>query len=233
MWYNQKTDMSESPSRRAFLAAACGLPLWSRPGKLKITGLELIKVDGRWQAPANDHQFQVNPSHVYDELRPKPPTATGPREEALSSIYLRLLTDSGVEGWYGPIDKEAAIVVDQQLRSFVMGRDPLAGEALWDQMQRGNRHSRASHYMMAISAIDNAIWDLRGRYFETPVYRLLGGPTRSNVECYASMLGHSIEPEKARAKALEFQGKEFRYQKWFIPYGQGAVLKAFKRMSSS
>ncbi len=214
-------------SRRALLGSVLTLPLWARPGKVKITGLELIKVDGHWQAPANDHQFQVNPAHVYDELRPKPAVATGPRDEALSAIYLRLLTDAGVEGVYGPIDKEAAIVVDQQLRGFLTGKDPLAGEALWDQMQRSNRHSRASHYMMAISAVDNAIWDLRGRYFETPVYRLLGGPTRAKIECYASMLGHSIEPDKARAKALAFQENGFRYQKWFIPYGPGSGPEGF------
>src|SRR5450755_2144196 len=109
---------STLPSRRALLTAALGLPLWARPGKIKITGLELIKLDGHWQAPANDHQYQVNPSHVYDELRPKPPTATAAREEAIGAIYLRLLSDAGVEGLYGPIDKEAAIVVDQQLRPF-------------------------------------------------------------------------------------------------------------------
>ena len=169
-------------SRRALLgAAAVGLPLWARPGKLKITGLELVRLEGHWQAPANDHQYQVNPNHVYDELRPKAAVATGARREALSAIYLKLQTDGGLESLYGPIDKEAAIVVDEQLRSFIIGKDPLAGEALWDQMQRGNRHSRASIYMMAISAIDNSLWDLRGRYFETPVYRLLGGPTRSTI----------------------------------------------------
>jgi len=215
-------DQLHSPSRRSLLAAALGFPLWARPGKIKITGLELIELQGHWQAPANDHQYQVNPSHVYDDLRPKAPVTTEPREEAIRAIYLKLQTDAGIEGVHGPIDKEAAIVVDQQLRSFVIGKDPLAGEAMWDQMQRSNRHSRASHYMMAISAIDNAIWDIRGRYFETPVYRLLGGPTRQSVECYASMLGHSIEPDKARAKAIEFKSKGFRYQKWFIPYGPGS-----------
>jgi L-rhamnonate dehydratase len=212
--------------RRKFLATlgltSAAAPLWARPGKLKITGLELVRLDGHWQAGPNDHQYQVNPIHVYDELRPKEPVATPARNEAIHAIYLKLQTDAGLEGLHGPIDPEVAIVVDQQLRSFITGKDPLAGEALWDQMWRSNRHSRASHFMMAISAIDNAVWDLRGRYYETPVYRLLGGPTRANVECYASMLGHSIEPDKARAKALEFQKMGFRYQKWFIPYGPGS-----------
>src|SRR4051794_28565209 len=62
-------DYPNSSSRRALLAAAFGLPLWARPGKIKITGLELVRLDGHWQAPSNDHQYQVNPSHVYEELR--------------------------------------------------------------------------------------------------------------------------------------------------------------------
>jgi L-alanine-DL-glutamate epimerase-like enolase superfamily enzyme len=122
---------------------------------------------------------------------------------------------------YGPIDTEAAIVVDQQLRRFLIGKDPLAIEALWDQMHRSNRHSRRGIFMMGISAVDNALWDLRGRYFEAPVYRLLGGPTRPRVEAYASCLGYSVEPEPARARAIEFKQRGYRYQKWFCAYGPG------------
>jgi L-alanine-DL-glutamate epimerase-like enolase superfamily enzyme len=75
--------------------------------------------------------------------------------------------------------------------------------------------------MMAISAVDNALWDLRGRYFEAPVYRLLGGPTRKQVEAYGSCLGFSVEPEAAARKCVELKGQGFRHQKWFIAYGPG------------
>jgi L-rhamnonate dehydratase len=51
----------------------------------------------------------------------------------------------------------------------------------------------------AVSAIDNALWDLRGRATGEPVHRLLGGPTRERVPVYASMLGCSVEPERAAA----------------------------------
>jgi L-rhamnonate dehydratase len=75
--------------------------------------------------------------------------------------------------------------------------------------------------MMAISAVDNTLWDLRGRYFNAPVYRLLGGPSRAHAEAYVSTLGFSLEPEAARAKAIEFKDQGFRYQKWFMAYGPG------------
>ena len=139
---------------------------------------------------------------------------------ATSAIYLHIRADDA-EGLYGPIDKEVAIVVDEQLRPFLMGKDALAGEKLWDQLYRSNRHSRRGHYLMAISAVDNTLWDLRGRYFKTPVYRLLGGPTRASVEAYASCLGYSLEPDKAQHRAAELRAEGYRYQKWFLAYGPG------------
>jgi L-alanine-DL-glutamate epimerase-like enolase superfamily enzyme len=75
--------------------------------------------------------------------------------------------------------------------------------------------------MMAISAVDNALWDLRGRYYNAPVYRLLGGPTRASAEAYASCLGYSLEPEAAHTRAAALKKEGFRNQKWFLAYGPG------------
>ena len=191
---------------------------------LKIAAVEFARLEGRREAVTGDTgQHQVQPLHVYDDYRPKPYHAGTPATRSIPAraLYLKIKTDQGLEGVYGPIDTEPAIVVDQQLRRFLVGKDPLAIEALWDQMYRSNRHSRRGIFMMAISAVDNALWDLRGRYFEAPVYRLLGGPTRPNVEAYASCLGYSVEPEPARARAIEFKKQGYRYQKWFCAYGPG------------
>jgi L-alanine-DL-glutamate epimerase-like enolase superfamily enzyme len=89
-------------------------------------------------------------------------------------------------------------------------------------MYRSNRHSRDGFFMMGISAVDNTLWDVRGRYYGVPVYRLLGGPTRSSVEMYASCLGFSLEPEAVRTRALALKHEGFRYQKWFMGYGPGS-----------
>jgi L-alanine-DL-glutamate epimerase-like enolase superfamily enzyme len=206
------------PALRAWQAAA-------RPGRMKITGLELLRVEGERQALAGvNGQHQVQPLHIYEQLRPKEysdATDSRPRAVRATALYLRVRTDAGLDGLYGPIDREAALLVDQQLKNFVVGKDPLAGEALWDQMHRSNRHARRGTYMMAISAIDNAVWDLRGRYYNVPVYRLLGGPTRPNVEAYCSTLGYSVQPESVRKRSSEFRQMGFRNQKWFLAYGPG------------
>jgi len=115
------------------------------------------------------------------------------------------------------------------LRGFLIGKNALAVEKLWDQLYRRNRHSRAGHYMMALSAVDNALWDLRGRYFDAPVYRLLGGPTRDEVEVYGSCLGYTVEEGKAGPRARQLFDSGFRHQKWFLAYGPGSGNAGLRR----
>lgn len=220
--------MLGSLTRRSFLpllAAGAAYPL---PPKIKITGLEFWRLQGERETTTGvDRQHQVNPLHVYEELRPKEyhdSPNPSKRLGTVSALYLKLRTDAGLDGVYGPIDNEAAIVVDQQLRPFLTGRDGLAVEALWDQMHRSNRHSRRGTFMMAISAVDNAMWDLRGRYYNAPVYKLLGGPTRPQIEAYCSTLGYSLQSESVHKRSIAFKELGFRNQKWFLGYGPGDGL---------
>lgn len=199
---------------------------------LKIADLELTELTGHYETQAGvNGQFQVNPLDIYDSLRRKPyhenPGKIQPR--TIKEIYLQIRTKGGATGLYGPIDREAAMIVDQDLRSFLTGKDALAGEALWDQMYRSNRHSRAGIFMMAISAVDNTLWDLRGRHYGVPVYRLLGGPTRDSVEAYASCLGFSLEPEAVRKRCLLVKKEGYRYQKWFLAYGPGSGPEGMRK----
>jgi L-rhamnonate dehydratase len=212
-------------SRRHILAALPAVAAFAQTKPLKIAAVEIWELRGHNETIRGiDQQYQVNPLDVYDELRPAPyhdsasPTTVN---AAASALYLKIVAESGLEALYGPIDKEVAIVVDEQLRPFLIGKDALAQEKLWDQMYRSNRHSRRGFFLMAISAVDNTLWDLRGRYFHTPVYRLLGGPTRASVEAYASCLGYSLEPAKAQARAAQIKSEGYRYQKWFLANGPG------------
>ncbi len=228
--------------RRDFCAALsagalpASLPAFTQPrrnGRLTISDLEVWRLEGQRETIVGpNRQYQANPIHIYEEHRPAPyvdPPQGEPKTVPVTALYLKVLTRQGLEGIYGPIDREAALVVNGQLRSFLIGKDPLAGETLWDQMYRSNRHARHGHFMMAISAVDNALWDLRGRYFEAPVWRLLGGPSRSAVEAYASCLGFSLEPEKVRERAQEFRRQGYRYQKWFLAYGPGSGPEGMTR----
>ncbi|MBM3812569.1 MAG: mandelate racemase [Acidimicrobiia bacterium] len=191
---------------------------------MNIAAVEIWRLEGtREGVTGANRQLQVQMLHIYDEHRPAPYREQGgkPGRIPVSALYLKIRTQGGLEGLYGPVDREAAIVIDQQLRPFLMGKNALAVETLWDKMYRSNRHSRAGHYMMAISIVDNALWDLRGRYYKAPVYELLGGPGRPEVEAYGSCLGFSVELDAVKSKSAELFRQGFRHQKWFMAYGPG------------
>jgi L-alanine-DL-glutamate epimerase-like enolase superfamily enzyme len=86
-------------------------------------------------------------------------------------------------------------------------------------MYRHSVHGRKGSTMLAISAVDCAIWDLKGRALKTPVYKLLGGPTRTEIPAYASMLGFSIHPDRAVDRAREMVKQGYTAMKWFFRDG--------------
>jgi len=221
-------------TRREFgsLLASAAAAYAAPAGNFKITAIELIELRGEHEAEAGvNGQRQVNPLDIYDEQRPAiyKDNPGGTRKQLIKAIYLRIHAGDSLFGLYGPIDREVAIVVAEEIKPFLMGKDPLAGEKLWDEMYRSNRHSRAGIYLMAISAVDNTLWDLRGRHFGVPVYRLLGGPTRTSVEVYASCLGFSLEPEAVRKRCLSIKAEGYRNQKWFMGYGPGSGPEGMRR----
>lgn len=141
----------------------------------------------------------------------------GPRK--LTAAFVRVETDEGVTGTFGPLFEETAVIVLKKLAPVLIGQDPLATERLWDVLYRSDRHSRKGYEMMAISVVDCALWDLRGKAAGQPVYRLLGGPTRERVDCYASMLGYSHDAAVVREAAQWAVEQGYSAQKWFFRHG--------------
>jgi L-rhamnonate dehydratase len=162
-------------SRRRFLAAAPAAAAFAQTKPLKIAAVEIWKVRGHRETVRGvDQQDQVNPLNVYDELRPAPyrdAASLGHANAPVSTLYLKIVAMAASKR-----------MADEQPRPFPIGKDALAQEKLWDRMYRSNRHSRRGFLQRAIGAADNTLWDFRGRYFHTPVYRLLGGPTRASVD---------------------------------------------------
>lgn len=110
-------------------------------------------------------------------------------------IVCRIYTDEEIYG-----DGEAAMAYDvgalgafgmlQELAKMVIGMDPLDNEVIWDKLYRSTfwGQNGGPVTFSAISAIDIALWDIKGKYFKVPVYKLLGGKKRDNLRCYASQL---------------------------------------------
>lgn len=191
-----------------------------------IDAVDIIKVTGLFTSlPGVNRQPQIRPTDIYPELRTGAPykdrTDTKETTSNISHFYIRIKTKGGLEGLYGMLEPETITPILEQLRPFLIGKDALAVETIWDQLYRNYRHSRAGQYMMAVSAVDNALWDIRGKYFKAPVYELLGGPTRKEVRVYGSCLSYSIEKGKAGPRAKQLYNDGFLHQKWFMAYGPG------------
>ena len=187
---------------------------------MKITDVALFRVTGEFPGtglPSGNRQAKM--LDVYPEFNRDARSSSGSRH--VSAIYVEIQTDEGVSGLFGPIDETQAFVIAKHLRSFLIGRDPLATETLSDQMLRLNRHGRSGLFMTGVSPVDCALWDLKGKAWGQPIYRLLGGPTRPEVPAYASMLGYSTEPDAAAQVAREYVDMGFPAQKWFFRYGPG------------
>lgn len=110
------------------------------------------------------------------------------------SVIVKITLDNGLVGWGESMSrlspKATASLINDVISPILIGSDPFDNEVLWDEMyatmrQRG--HSKG--YMIeAISGVDIAIWDLKGKIVGYPVYKLLGGRFRDKVQCYASSI---------------------------------------------
>lgn len=192
---------------------------------MKITAVRLLRIAGTMptDGPFWEERL-VRPIDIYPEYRDRDDfeggVQEGPYEFRLEQHFLRIETDDGVHGIAGPLWDAVAAAVARQLRPILLGKDPIAHELLWDQMHRLMVHGRQGSTMLAISAVDCALWDLKGRWLGQPVYRLLGGPTRREVPAYASMLGFAVRDlGRVRVRAQEYKDKGYAAQKWFFRHG--------------
>lgn len=109
-----------------------------------------------------------------------------------------------------------ALYPGRSLEAFAEGKDPINGEAIWGT-RRKSRHTPTGTVMMGLSAVDNALWDLRGKLADQPVYRLLKG-VRQSLPNYLS-LTPSATMDETRRRAREFFDQGFTAQKWFLRHG--------------
>ena len=112
---------------------------------------------------------------------------------------VRVRTDDGLEG-IGEADASPEVIkaiIDAPfshniacgLREILIGENPLETERLWQKMYRRTMYyGRSSVTICAMSAVDMALWDLKGKYFKQPIHRLLGGKQHDRIKAYASIL---------------------------------------------
>lgn len=187
---------------------------------MKIQDVQLFTIEGAYGGPAYPPgQRQAQQLDIYPEFNERSGGNSPAPGSPISATYVEVVGEDGVSGLWGPIQDFQSYTIQRYLKPFLLGRDALATELLYDQMIRMDRHGRSGFFMTAVSAIDCALWDLKGKAWGQPVYRLLGGPTRPSIPAYASMLTFSTEPNAAAEVAETFKGLGYKAQKWFFRYG--------------
>jgi len=103
--------------------------------------------------------------------------------------FVRIDTAAGLVGWgeINNVETRVACALAESLGEVVIGENPTRTEHLWQRMFRAHRNLRGGGLMLhTIAAIDMALWDIAGKAWDTPVYRLLGGPCRERIWMYPS-----------------------------------------------
>ena len=105
-------------------------------------------------------------------------------------LIVRIQTDEGIEGigeasmlGHDPI---VASLLEQWAENYLIGKNPISGELHWTRLHQDNLGRGGRLFSTALSGIDIALWDLRGKILGVPVYELLGGPYENKLRVYAN-----------------------------------------------
>lgn len=124
-------------------------------------------------------------------------------------LFLKIETDEGLVGWGEPVIEGKAATVKAavtELMTGLIGKDPQHIEDHWNVMYRGGFYRGGPILMSAIAGIDQALWDIKGKFYDTPVYQLLGGKARDSIKVYSWIGGDRPFEVGLAAKKIVSQG---------------------------
>ena len=129
-------------------------------------------------------------AHVLEAKLSQPFAYSRAWYDTRTAMVVEIETDQGLVGWgecYGPARMTAAVV--ESVAPMLIGQDPLRTDFLWQRIYTQLRdHGQKGVVIQGLSGIDIALWDIKGKRFGVPAYRLLGGPLRTEVAAYATGL---------------------------------------------
>ena len=129
----------------------------------------------------------------------------------LRTRLVKITTDTGLVGW-GETTLEgkprSTMAAVDEMADYLVGKDPLRIEHHWQHLYRSAFFRGGAVVLSALSGIDQALWDIAGKYFNTPTYQLLGGAARERIRVYAHWGIHDLSPagqEAARRRLAWLQ----------------------------
>ena len=103
-----------------------------------------------------------------------------------SWVFVKISTDAGIVGWGEMLkdDAKACAAGAQEVGRYLVGQDPCRVVFHWQAIHRGAFYRGGPIKTAISSGIDQALWDIKGKVYGVPVYKLLGGPTRDRIRVY-------------------------------------------------
>lgn len=126
-------------------------------------------------------------------------------------LFLKVSTDDGFSGWGEPIVEGRANTTQaavEELSDNVIGRDPRHIEDIFQTLHRGGFYRGGAIMTSAISGIEQALWDIKGKFHGVPVYDLLGGPVREKVKTYGHIGGY-VPPRPGKGHKANGAGYDY------------------------
>lgn len=124
--------------------------------------------------------------------------------------FVEVVTDDGITGWgEAVLEGHAGTVLAcvEEMKPYLLGKDPGQIEKIWTTLYRAGFYRGGGVLMSAISGIDQALWDIKGKYYNAPVYELLGGAQRERMRVYSWIGGD--RPSEVGKAALEKKQEGF------------------------
>ena len=124
--------------------------------------------------------------------------------------FVEIETDAGLIGWGEPVIEGKAATVRAcvgEMKPYLIGADPMKIEDVWNVLYRAGFYRGGPVIMSAIAGIDQALWDIKGKYYNAPIYDLLGGACRDSMRVYCWIGGD--RPADVGAAALEKKNEGF------------------------
>jgi galactonate dehydratase len=127
-------------------------------------------------------------------------------------LLLKVETSDGLVGWGEPSVqgrlKTVRAAVEELLDEYILGEDPLRTEYHWRTMYQGGYYRGGPVLMSALSGIDHALWDIKGKHYGAPVHELLGGHVRDRVMVHQWIGGE--EPEEIAKQAIQRRNQGYQ-----------------------
>jgi L-alanine-DL-glutamate epimerase-like enolase superfamily enzyme len=189
----------------------------------KVKGILTFSEDGVYWEERLNRPIDIYPN--YKAMGPYAAKQISSNQVEVEARWLEIETNIGIRGHVRPLNNIVADICRNTLKPMLIGQDPIAIERIWDQLYRSQVHGRKGSTMMAISAVDCALWDIIGKIRKEPVYRLIGGPVKGKIRTYASCLGWSLKPEFVVKRAQMCLDQGYTAMKWFFRHGPADGIK--------